>query len=187
MNYPTGKGIFIWDIIPCGKGEPTYHREFSWESFLTRCDFHAPQVYWEGAHNPAYQLDRSIQELAARRALPVIPIGSRYSAGSWSPTVEDMDQFNTREQSLSLPTIAWWSWQHAEEVPKWWEAISVHAWTSPNVGVGSPKPNQPALTLDQRVSRLEDLASMLAGQSNPIYRITCTSQLDLYMTDIRLE
>ena len=68
----------------CSYRFPSLHREFPWDAFLPRCDFHAPQVYWEGAHTPGAQLERSIRELTGKRYLPIIPIGSAYSTGTWS-------------------------------------------------------------------------------------------------------
>src|SRR5512139_1548262 len=51
--------------LPCGMEVglssyryPSLHQTFPWDAFRTRCDFDMPQVYWEQAHNPAYQLSR---------------------------------------------------------------------------------------------------------------------------------
>jgi hypothetical protein len=141
----------------CSYRFPSLHREFPWNAFVPRCDFHAPQVYWEGSHTPGAQLERSIRELTAKRYLPIIPIGAAYTTGTWSPTVADLDEFNAKALSVSLPGCGWWSWQHAEAIPEWWNAISAHKWNA--IPVVSPIP---VLTLEKRVENLE-LAAISHG------------------------
>jgi len=63
----------------CSYRFPSVQPNFAWGPFLAAADFHAPQVYWVGAHNPAYQLKKSIAELKARKNIPVIPAGAAYS------------------------------------------------------------------------------------------------------------
>jgi len=130
----------------CSYRFPSLHPELPWGTFLSRCDFHAPQVYWEFSHNPQYQLQRSVNELTALKQLPVIPLGSAYARGGWYPTVGDLDSFNGTAQQLNLPGVSWWSYQHAERVPDWWSAISAHEWA---------EPPPPPVTLEQRVAILE--------------------------------
>jgi hypothetical protein len=135
----------------CSYRYPSYHPELPWYEFLSRCDFHAPQVYWQDAHNPDYQLRRSVSELSGLRDLPIIPIGAAYSEHGWTPTDTDLKEFADTAKDLQLPGIAWWSWQHAEIEASRWTTIS-------NIQWGNQPPPPPALTLEERVARLEKLA-----------------------------
>jgi hypothetical protein len=137
----------------CSYRYPAYHPELPWQSFLRRCDFHAPQVYWLQAHNPGFQLRESYKQLMALKSMPFVPVGAAYydTSFKWGPTVAEINEFNTVSQELKCPGIFWWEWgeygQGAEYHPDWWQAISNHDWgTIP----------APPLTLEERVKRLED-------------------------------
>jgi len=113
----------------CSYRYPSYHPELPWHNFLDLCDFHAPQVYWAMATNPGDQLKRSVRELTTLENLPVVPLGSAYKEGGWAgPTVAQMDEFDATAKELELPGLSWWSWQHAEANPVWWDTIAAHEW-----------------------------------------------------------
>ena len=58
---------------------PGYHPQLPWREFLEHYDYNMPQVYWMKAHNPADQLERSVNELTAKKpSLPVIPTGAAF-------------------------------------------------------------------------------------------------------------
>lgn len=143
-DLPLGLCTYRW---------PSLHPELPWREFLSVCDFHAPQLYWQSAHNPAAQLRRSVRELRAIWDLPVIPIGSAYGEHGWEPTVGELNEFHQAALELSLPGIGWWSWQHAERNAAWWTALSTQRWP-----VAAPPAPAPALSLEERVERLERLA-----------------------------
>jgi hypothetical protein len=135
----------------CSYRYPSYHPELPWHEFLSRCNFHAPQVYWQGSHNPGYQLRRSVTELRALRDLPLVPVGAAYSERDWAPTEPDLKEFNDTARELQLPGLAWWSWQHAESDAARWSTISSFRW--------EPQPEPPTtFTLEERVAHLEKLA-----------------------------
>jgi hypothetical protein len=123
----------------CSYRWPTLHPELPWQSFLRRSNFHAPQVYWVGAHDPGNQLGRSVRELQALANLPVIPVGAAYTepAYHWVPTVSDVNEFDRVAHQLNLPGITWWEWgengRGAEFMPEIWEAIRGHQWGDPVV------------------------------------------------------
>lgn len=114
----------------CSYRYPSYHTTLPWLQLLSACTFHNPQVYWEQAHNPAYQLNKSITELTAVKVLPVYPVGIAYPRGSWSPTKADMDEFNGAAQAAQLPGVSWYrlgtALQHGYD-----EWISQHEWDEP--------------------------------------------------------
>jgi len=149
------KELPITPLGLCSYRFPNVHPELPWSQFLAGCDFHAPQVYWEFAHNPCPQLATSVTQLKARKDLPIIPVGSCYSRGLpsspdyWAVTVDDLNAFDACAKDLHLPGISWWSFQHMESRADWWNAISAHSWAPPP---------PPPLTLEQRVKRLEDTA-----------------------------
>jgi hypothetical protein len=125
----------------CSYRYPSLHPEIPWADFLSRCDFHAPQVYWIDANNPGWQLEKSVKELRALKNLPVVPVGAAFSYGKWSPTVAELNQFDETARRLKLPGVSWWSWQHAEADVAWWSTITRHVWSAPPVQ--EPEPETP--------------------------------------------
>ena len=119
-NKPIGLCAFRW---------PSVWPNFPWRPLLEICDFHAPQVYPEGAHNPAQQLERSVRELRALKDIPVVPTGAAYEEHGWKPTVQDLDAFDAKAHALGLPGLSWWSLQAIENHPDFYEAIRRHDWT----------------------------------------------------------
>jgi hypothetical protein len=119
----------------CSYRFPSYHPELPWSVFLRRCDFHAPQVYWIGAHNPGQQLKTSVTQLRALKDLPVVPVGAAYydTGFSWQPTVAEINEFNqVAQEELKLRGVSWWEWTEnghgTEFIKEFWTAISKHAW-----------------------------------------------------------
>ena len=119
----------------CSYRFPTLHPELPWHNFLRRCQFHAPQVYWVGAHNSGDQLGRSVRELKALADLPVVPVGAAYSEGGWTPTVAELNEFDRVAHALQMPGETWWEWgengRGAEYLPDLWDAIKAHNWGAP--------------------------------------------------------
>ncbi len=92
---------------------PQLHMDFPFAPFLNVCDFNVPQVYWEQATNPIKQLDKCIQQYRAfnngvYKDLPIIPAGAAYPAGSWAPTVIEINAFNQTVKDYNLPGHCWW-------------------------------------------------------------------------------
>jgi hypothetical protein len=125
----------------CTYRYPSLHPEFPWRAWLggsNGADFHMPQVYWMGAHNPAQQLMRSVNELKAQRDIPIVPVGAAYTEGGFEPTVSEMDAFHEQVIRLGLLGECWWEWYFATvRRPQFWQAIARHAWP---VSVETPKP-----------------------------------------------
>ena len=114
---------------------PNLHMDISWNTFLSICDFHNPQVYWQGAtlpSSPSQQLKKSIVQLKALRDLPVIPIGVASPSdppSTWVPTVAQIKDFYHAAFAVEkCPGACYWSWQHAEKVQAWWDAIAAPLW-----------------------------------------------------------
>ena len=127
---------------------PSVHQEFPWSSFQKYIHFNMPQVYWEQAHNSAYQLQKSFDEYRVMSPqLPFIPTGSAYKRSwLWEATVSDIEAFMLKATSMSLPAFNFWEWSNCRKyIPDVWEAIS---------NFGAPFPH---FTLEERVNRLEDL------------------------------
>lgn len=110
---------------------PSYHPQFPFSDFLTYCDLNMPQVYWQGAHNPATQLSKTVREfrnLSPNR--PIIPTGSAYGAGSWVPTEEDVHEFLQSAKTMGLSAANFWSWDYTRQrLPALWDRISDFPWT----------------------------------------------------------
>ena len=130
-NIPIGLSSYRW---------PSVHPEFPWNEFLRYCDFHNPQVYWQGADNPAEQLRRSVRELTKLRDLPVIPAGTMYPHKRWQPTPEQITEFLSECLILNLPAAHFWEWYYGATLyPELWAAMSDFDWPE----VDQPHPPTP--------------------------------------------
>jgi hypothetical protein len=133
---------------------PSYHPQLPWKEFLSRCDFNAPQVYWMYAHNPAYQLERSLSEFQALNQrlgiapLPIIPTGAAWKENGWAVTPADVIEFLDAAKRLALTGANFWSWQHARGLPAVWDAIADYQWGE---GGGELPPPPPAPSFKMRV------------------------------------
>jgi hypothetical protein len=105
---------------------PSYHPQFPWKNFLNRVDLNMPQVYWEQAHNPDYQLARCVREFEAMDYVrPIFPTGSTYKNNGWVPTLEDVKEFIDTANELGLAGFNFWDWQHCRrDHPDLWELIA---------------------------------------------------------------
>lgn len=116
---------------------PAFHQALPWAVFLERCDLAMPQMYWEGAHNPAQQLERCLTEYGDKRLVgfprPVVPTGSAYGAGAWRATPADVRQFLQRAIALQLPAANLYSWDFADQAGHrdLWEAAASVDWPAP--------------------------------------------------------
>lgn len=122
---------------------PAYHRALPWADFLERCDLVMPQVYWEGAHNPAQQLERCLNEFGDRKLVgfprPVAPTGSAYGVGPWRATAADVREFLERAIALKLPAANLYSWDFVDRAGHrdLWDAAAAVNWpasgTAPDI------------------------------------------------------
>jgi hypothetical protein len=112
---------------------PTLHRSLPWSTFLAKCDYNMPQVYWEGAHNPVTQLTRCVNEFKAISPYrPIIPTGPTYSTGGWQPSDNDILRFLDTARSLGLTGTNFFSWDECRASTKsLWGVVSAYPWGSP--------------------------------------------------------
>lgn len=145
---------------------PSYHPEFPWNVFLPRVDFNSPQVYWIKAHNPGYQLHRSVSEFRKRMPnQPIIPLGAAFTEQSWNPTKTDILEFRKVAADLGLPGYGWWEWYHAEtKNPMWWEAATQDTGVVfPEEPGGEPVPTQELVATEYPNLRVRSGPSTGAG------------------------
>jgi hypothetical protein len=102
------EGLGAVPIGLCSYRYPSYQTNFPWMAFLARSDFHSPQVYWVQAHNPAYQLRKSIAELQAIKRLPMIPVGAAYSEHGWKAAASEVEEFLDAALDAACPAVALW-------------------------------------------------------------------------------
>jgi hypothetical protein len=110
---------------------PRSHHELPYDEFLAGCDYAMPQVYFEKAHNPEEQLDRSVEQyMGLANARPVIPTAPTYAAHGWRPTAEEITRFLTHTQSLGLSAVNAWSWDFSSRkaFQDLWEAVAQFDW-----------------------------------------------------------
>jgi len=106
---------------------PSVHQDFPFHAFDEICDFRAPQVYWEGSHNPAYQLEKSYNEYQRLSDKPYFPVGASYSEHGWTATPEDVDEFDFKAHELMLDAVSWWTWYEALE-QNLYDDLCQHDW-----------------------------------------------------------
>jgi hypothetical protein len=111
---------------------PSLHPQLPWKAFLEKCDYNMPQVYWEQAHNPGAQLQRTVREfavLAPQR--PVIPTGPIYSNAGWEPTVGDIKEFLVTARGLNLSAVNFYAYDHARaaRLPLW-DTVAAYPWSA---------------------------------------------------------
>lgn len=154
-NYkgPIGFSSFRW---------PNVWPQFPWKPFVTKVDFHVPQVYWVKATNPTYQLDRCLTLYSEMHKsfgvpeIPIIPAGAAYHENGWQPTIAQMQEFSAHANKLGLPGISWWEWANAER----YNLIAGMSWPS------TTPPPQPIPDIPTRMARLEAWAR-LQGYPGP--------------------
>lgn len=115
----------------CSYRFPSYHPQLPWRAFLEKCDYNMPQVYWQSSHNPADQLNRTVNEFQNITPFrPIIPVGSAYKAGIWAATPADVVSFMQTAQSLNLEAVNFWEWAHCRAyLPEVWTAIRDYPWS----------------------------------------------------------
>ncbi len=112
---------------------PAYHPQLPWKTFLEYADYNMPQVYWEKAHNPSAQLERTVHEFQAMTPnRPVIPTGPTYRAGAWIPTQKDTQEFLETAKKLKLAAVNFFSWDECRPaLENQWQTISNFDWEHP--------------------------------------------------------
>ncbi|RLT47610.1 MAG: hypothetical protein DWI63_00060 [Chloroflexi bacterium] len=123
---------------------PSYHRELPWAAFLEKCDLNMPQVYWEQAHNPDRQLERSAREFANMSLVgyqrPVVPTGATYGAGGWVATAEDQAVFYMKARELGMLAANSWDWATSAGNQHLWNAVARFDWQADARPIAQPLP-----------------------------------------------
>lgn len=112
----------------CSYRYPNFHPGIDWKTWLKQPEitFSAPQVYWEQAHNPAYQLRKSYDQYRKLTNKPYYPIGSSYGAGAWQPTPQDLVTFIETARAMNCGAYGFYSldWILKHNKIDWIDAIS---------------------------------------------------------------
>jgi len=99
---------------------PTLHAPFPFREFLDRCSPGGimPQVYWQGATNPAAQLARSLREFEqlGYGQLEYVPTGPAYREHGWQPSIQELVAFHFACLELDLQAANWWRWGTARSL-----------------------------------------------------------------------
>ncbi len=125
---------------------PSLHPELPYAAFLEKCDITMPQVYWEMAHNPETQLQRSFTEYNNAKLVgvvrPFVPTGSAYGVGGWRATADDITKFYAKAMSLGVAAANLYSWDYARSAGNLdlWNAGAAFNW--PVAQPPAPPPEQ---------------------------------------------
>lgn len=120
---------------------PQIHYQLPYSQFLDRCDFSMPQVYFEFAHNPEEQLERSVaQYMALKPARPVLVTGPTYSHNAWRPSVDEVIRFLRKAREMGIDAVNFWGYDFATRstMIDLWDAVAGFDWPE-----GSPIADMP--------------------------------------------
>lgn len=167
---------------------PSVHPEFPIAAFEPYVDIWMPQVYWQAATNPAWQLNKSYNEykkLGASR--PYVPTGAAYRAGSWAPTGSQVTEFLKEARKLNLPAANFWEWGAATSIgADLWDAVKAFTWAGSTPGP-APKPDPaptpipeptPGYSQSDKISRLDELAITASYLNNRYASLTGSGRRD---------
>jgi hypothetical protein len=147
----------------CSYRYPKSHAPLNFNRFLHNATIthNAPQVYWMGAHDPEYQLDKSFAEYATYGAdRPFVPIGAAYGAtvgnAWWEPSLTDLRKFVERCVARGWETYGFWSLD-------WVLKKGRYDWLSAIAGVDVIPP-EPPVTIPNVVRVKIDKANIRLGE-----------------------
>lgn len=133
---------------------PSLHPEFPWKEFLSYVDVNMPQVYWLGAHNPARQLERCLDEFCDAKypQVPIIAAGAAFKdnvtvEGStyWKATPADIREFLGAADALNIDVNFWELGNCWLFVPELWDVIADYIGADPKADPQTdPLPEIPA-------------------------------------------
>lgn len=122
------------EYLICSYRYPSLHNLLPWNAAMNHVaiDGASPQVYWIGSHNPAEQLQRSWTEYL-QWGKPFIPVGAAFDFDTWSPTLDDIDEFLGWCAVHSITRHYWWSldWIITHQRFDWLTAITGHDGSTP--------------------------------------------------------
>ena len=121
---------------------PRTHPDFPFDAFLEYCDYTMPQVYFEQAHNPEEQLERTVnQYMVLRNPRPVIPTAPAYARGEWRPTPHEIKRFFHKCREMGLTAANAWSWDFASRraYVDLWNAVAEFDWPATPQSVDMPE------------------------------------------------
>ncbi len=121
---------------------PQLHYQLPYTQFLERCDFAMPQVYFEFAHNPEDQLERSVaQYQALRPARPIFVTGPTYNHNAWRPSPDEVTRFLRRAQEMKIEAANFWAYDFATRptMIDLWDAVASFDWPGVNQVADMPE------------------------------------------------
>jgi len=154
-------------VALCSYRFPSLHRELPWAEFLSIADLHMPQVYW-GKGNAVSDLDRSMQQLSALKALPFAPVGRAYIGDGYASPGPDRDEiraFLLRAVERGCLAASFWSLDHLylhDGGPERGGAIAAFVWA----GEVPPPPPDPE-SRPTVIGKIRVLAGALNVRAGP--------------------
>ncbi|NIM92318.1 MAG: hypothetical protein GTO18_01200 [Anaerolineales bacterium] len=109
---------------------PEIHKPFPFNEFLEKCDYAMPQIYFERAHNPEEQVERSAKQFSELEfARPIISTGPTYKKGGWKPSPDEINRFMTKARELGQPGVNFWSMLFCRrDMMDVWQTIADFEW-----------------------------------------------------------
>ncbi len=161
---------------------PSFHSDFPYDAFMAMCDIAMPQVYWAafgGQEGDAVlNLQKSYDEFQRRFPHKMFaPTGAAFGEpqpdGSfWSATPHQIERFMRHAQSLGLPAVNFWSWEHAIGDPENPKMSGTELWDAAANFVYDPSPEPPRSTppppIGEETEREPELIQF--GVGDPEYR-----------------
>ncbi len=166
----------------CSYRFPKYHPEILYNAYLDVCSYIAPEVYWAPSHNPVEQLVRSIKEYKDMDYghMPVVPVGSAYLEHGFSPTKQEMIDFNQGVIELKLPGVSWWRFGQAVSLGY---ASTIKNMPSNYGGVVIPDPPPPPPETHFKTKANLNIRDQPSTQGNDVGTLMQGSDITLVKSD----
>jgi len=101
-----------------------------------------PQVYFEFAHNPEEQLERSVAQYAALQpARPILVTGPTYNHNAWRPTADEVTRFLRKTREMGIAAANFWAYDFAtrSSMIDLWNAVAAFDWPGENQVADMPE------------------------------------------------
>lgn len=125
-------------IALCSFRYPQANPNFPWNTFLSRCSWYMPQIYWLGSGNAGNQMRTSIAQFnQMEHKQSIMPVGTAFEEAVfergrkrwYKPTSGDVQDFLNTAVQMNLPAVSFYSWDWCRSrLPDVWDAIASFQW-----------------------------------------------------------
>jgi len=132
------KKDFKGPLGACSYRTPLQWPSMPWKEALEACNYNIPQLYYEQQQNPAYHLQRALQQFSAFPPSKFTPLWPAYQWNGWVPSIESVKEALALTAFHKFPAASFWYFEWLHKQPAYIDALREHPWyTKP------PEPPEP--------------------------------------------